>query len=495
MSVLRQVAALFSVEFDTRALGRGNAAIEAGIANVQAFAHNLASNTLVSRLVGMADAFSDQANEVGDASERFGMATDEYQELAYASRIANLSTEQFNTALATLSRQASGVRLGNEAVAQAFHALGVSATDAHGQTRPVGDLLDDLADGFEHMQDPARRVALAQQLFGEAGARLIPILHSGEGGVAALRQELHSLGGVIEGDAIANAGHYRDQLVRWNAASDGLRAQLANFLLPVMTRVVQWVTRATGAFNQMTRGTHILEVAMATLGAGAAIAAGRTLAAWLPAAAPFIATGVAVALLVVLFEDLYTLFSGGDSILGRVMDHFMGVGTATEFVRDMRDVWQSLVRWVDNAVTSVERFAQRAERAVPSWVRSLASGVVGAGQWMSGWTQLRWAGRQLGIGQGATTPGASGPGTTTSGATGRTYTTTRGVGAPPAQTVTAPAPAGPATTVVQQRNQVTIQVNGGTASPAEIAEEAHRRFTEENNARIDAAHPRPPRGS
>lgn len=494
MSVLRQVAALFTVEFDTRSLGRGNAAIEAGVQNLAAFAHNLANNTLVSRLVEFADAFSEQANAVGDAADRFGLATDEYQELSYAARIANVNTEQFNAALGTLSRQASGVRLGNEAVAQAFRALGVSATDAHGQTRPVGDLLDDLADGFEHMQDPARRVALAQQLFGEAGARLIPILHSGEGGVAALRQELHALGGVMDESAIRSAGDYRSQLVRWQAASDGLRAQLANFLLPVLTRVVQWITRATGTFNQLTRGTHILEIAMGALGAGAAVAAVRTLAAWLPAAAPFIATGVAVALLVVLFEDLYTLFTGGDSILGRVLEHFMGVGTAAEFVRDMRDVWQSLVRWVDNAVTSVERFAQRAERAVPSWVRSLASGVVGAGQWMSGWTQLRWAGRQLGIGQSAPTP-AAGPGATTSAATGRTYTTTRGVGAPQTQTVPAPAPAGPATTVVQQRNQVTIQVNGGTASPAEIAEEAHRRFTAENNARIDAAHPRPPRGS
>jgi hypothetical protein len=257
----------------------------------------------------------------------------------------------------TLARAANGAREGNQQMAGAFHALGIRATEADGSTRPLGDLMDDLADGFSHVDDNARRVALAQQLFGEAGARLLPVLHSGEGGVAALREEFARLGGGIDADGVASAQRYRQTMLRMNVALDGLRAQVATALLPVLTRFADWTGRAIAAWQRFTRGTHVAKIALIALGVAAVAAAAPVLAAWLPVIAPFLAVAAGVAALILVVDDLISLFHGGPSAVGDFLDSMFGAGTARTVVATLRDVWRDLRPAIDDAAAAAREFA------------------------------------------------------------------------------------------------------------------------------------------
>jgi hypothetical protein len=65
-----------------------------------------------------------------------------------------------------------------------------------------------------------------------------------------------------------------------------------------------------------------LTVGFVTLGIAAAAAAVGAVTAWLATAWPFALAAVAIAAIAVAFEDVWTMIQGGDSVLGRLIDHW-----------------------------------------------------------------------------------------------------------------------------------------------------------------------------
>lgn len=354
---LREIFASVGIEVD----GDDLAGFEQGLAGaaerLRAFAGAVASTAVVQGLVELTQRFAENAVAAAQAADRFGLAVPEYQAIGYAAESAGVNAEQLAAVFGTLARQANAAREGNQGAAAAFRALGIRATEADGSTRPLGDLLNDLGDGFDHVQDNARRVALAQQLFGEAGARLLPVLHAGAGGVAALREEFAQLGGGIDADGVAAAQRYRQTMLRMNVALDGLRAQVATALLPVLTRLVDWTGRAVAAWQRFTRGTNVVRIGLIALGIAAVAAAAPVLAAWLPVIAPFLAIAVAVAALVLIIDDLISLFRGGPSAIGDFLDSMFGAGTARAVVAALRDVWRDMRPAIDEAAAAARALA------------------------------------------------------------------------------------------------------------------------------------------
>lgn len=505
---LREIAAVFGIEWEDERLQRGVQTINGAIGVVRQFAGVVAGSAVVRGIVEFTDRFAEQANAVGDAAERYGLAADEMQGLSFAAENAGVNGEQFNAVLATLSRNASGAATGNATAAAAFQALGIRAADAHGQTRPLVDLLDDLGDGFDRIDDPARRVALAQQLLGEAGARLLPVLHAGAGGVAALREEFEGLGGAIDHDAIESAQRYRQAMLRWRVASDGVRAQLANALLPVMTNVVGWVGQAVGTFNRLTQGTNVVRLAMAGMGAAGSLAAARLLYAWLPVLRPFLGMAAVVAAVILVLDDLITLFRGGDSVIGRFLDSMGGVGASARFVGFVREAWEGMqhaaqeaYRYLSEAWQGMSLFASQAATAIRqvfgemfAWIDQQFGGMFSRlGRYISN----SWLGR-LGRGIANVAGGVArdwaniinGSGLNAQTAENAPRATTRGVTLPaaaPAPTPAAtPAPTRPPQVTVTQRNEINVH---GVESPNEAATRVLDELNRNTAAAFDAAHP------
>jgi hypothetical protein len=94
----------------------------------------------------------------------------------------------------------------------ALNALGVSATDVHGQIRPTEQVLLDLADKFSAMPDGADKAALAVKLFGKEGLAIIPFLNQGREGITALMEEAQRLGLVMSEDVARASEVFNDNL-------------------------------------------------------------------------------------------------------------------------------------------------------------------------------------------------------------------------------------------------------------------------------------------
>lgn len=300
--------------------------------------------------------FAQDAEALRDVSREARITTTQLQELDHAAIQSGVGQERMRAGVTAFGQALrAGERWGNGTTFM-LRRLGVQARDTNGRIRPTGELLDEVAVALERVQNPYRRARVATQLFGESGRRMLDVLHTGPGGIRALRQELEELGGGVTPEAVEASRRFTQAQERASRAFDSLRSVLAVTLLPVLSRVLDFVARGEGLFARLTRGTHVVEIALAALGAAGAFAAARIIAAWLPVVAPFVFTAVKIALLIALIDDLITFVEGGDSAIGRLIDTLFGVGESAQLVKELRDDWEAVVGAVERAIAAVARF-------------------------------------------------------------------------------------------------------------------------------------------
>jgi len=354
---LRQVFAEFGIAWEGSALERGSHQVDGMIDRAQRLASVLAGSRVLGAIFEFANSFEEAAGQLEDTADAMGTTTDELQELQRAGIGAGLSAEATSAALSHLQQASADAARGAEGPADAFRALGVQLKDSDGQVRSTADVMDDLSHNFGAITDPARRAQLAQDLFGRSGARMVNVLHEGEGGFAALRAELAELGGGTLPEAVEAAGAYGDAMDRQRVASQSLRSVLAIQLLPALTWLTTQGTKASAWLVRMTRDTNTVRVAMIALGVAGAIAGTRFLASWGPTLLQFARVAAVVALVALGVDDLITLFEGGDSAIGRFLDSMGGVGTSSRFVTELRLAWEGVQLVAHDASTAVTSFA------------------------------------------------------------------------------------------------------------------------------------------
>jgi hypothetical protein len=122
----------------------------------------------------------DMADELNKASQKAGTTVERLSAHCNTpARLADVSSESLTGALAKLSRQMDQAAQGVKGPAAAFDAIGVAVKNADGSLRDSTEVLTDVARVFATLPDGATKTALAIQLFGRAGAELIPLLNSG----------------------------------------------------------------------------------------------------------------------------------------------------------------------------------------------------------------------------------------------------------------------------------------------------------------------------
>lgn len=300
--------AKFGVDFDTSGLVQGNAAVDALIGRVTQLGNVVAGAAVVRGLRAFTADFVDQATEISDASQVLGMSSADLQAWRHAAQLAGVDAGALGGAFIRLQD-------GMSENAPAFRELGVATRDAAGQLRPVGDVLADLADPIAALSTDAERTGKLVDLLGRSGARLGPLFARGSEGMAEVRAELALLGGGATPEAIASADELGDAWDRLDAVSLSLKSRLAIFVLPVLERISAAAIAAGAAFTRMADKGYIVEASMLVLGTAAAAAGAKTTAAWIRAAAPFIAVGAAVLGLILIVEDLWLGFETGRGVI------------------------------------------------------------------------------------------------------------------------------------------------------------------------------------
>lgn len=174
-------------------------------------------------------------DEINKSSQKMGVPVEQLSALRLAADLSDVSMEALGKGIGKLSKsmvEAAGQPM--SAAANAFRAIGVSATDSNGNLRPVIDVTKDVATKFEGLKDGAGKTAASMALFGKAGADLIPFLNAGGAGIADMMAKAQALGITFDTDTAQAAEKFRDTLTMLGAAKDGLVIKLTAYLLPAL---------------------------------------------------------------------------------------------------------------------------------------------------------------------------------------------------------------------------------------------------------------------
>lgn len=305
-------------------------------------------------------AMVEQVGNIGDqaafTAEKIGITTQALQELEHAAIISNASAEALANGMKFLGKNAAEAIQGSTELRTEFARVGVQLRGQDGKLKPTDQLLEEIAGNFGKLGTTAEQSALMIKLFGRAGTELLPMMHKGKAGIAALRKEAHDLGLVMSDETIEAAGKFDEALKDVRASFQGLRNTIAGPFLTAFGQILERITRfiilnrkliaskleiffkgvakAANLFLDalewlfansnriefvlfaLTTGVLAAAAAFVFLQGAAIASALATAATWMLALVPFILIGAFLALII---DDLWTFVQDGDSMTGRLI--------------------------------------------------------------------------------------------------------------------------------------------------------------------------------
>lgn len=201
----------------------------------------------------IANGVSRLGDEIDKGSQRLNMTTSQYQKWSYAMELCGSSIEELREGYNQMSTKVSQAINGTEDSAKAFKDLSVNIYDSNNQLRSTGDIFEDTIKQLQKIENPTKRTAAAQKIFGESTAKLNPLLNAEAGFLDEVMRTQRALNSEMSGGLVAASAKYRDAITTMKQAWQGLKNTLAETLLPVLQRVVVWITVAVAKINILLR--------------------------------------------------------------------------------------------------------------------------------------------------------------------------------------------------------------------------------------------------
>lgn len=190
----------------------------------------------------LASSAGEVADAAGKAAQSAGITTEAFTELAFAAKMSNVEQAEFEAGLARLNKQIGAAANGSKQSIGLFQKLGVALRDSAGNLRAPNDILLDIAEAFSRLPDGAAKSALAIQLFGKSGARLLPFLDEGRQGLIDLATEAKALGVVLTKQQAIIGDDLGDALDKTTIALKGTKLQLGLLFAPAVTQAANLLT-------------------------------------------------------------------------------------------------------------------------------------------------------------------------------------------------------------------------------------------------------------
>lgn len=205
----------------------------------------LFSAAIVQQVGGFVKSMVDANDALNDMADRTGISVENLSKLAEVAQAGDTSVETLTKALNKLNIEAVKSP-------ETFEALGIEVLDAGGKMKNSEALFGDVADKISKIDNPARRAAIATQVFGKAGLELMPILKSGRDGIKGWTDDAERLGAVTSTSLAQASGEFNDNIQRLTMSAKGMSNAFAAEVLPSINLLV-------GAFVEYSAEAAALE--------------------------------------------------------------------------------------------------------------------------------------------------------------------------------------------------------------------------------------------
>lgn len=222
---------------------------------------------LTQRSIDNQDATIKMARSVGTTAEQLSTLT-------HAAQLGGVSQDELAKALGRAARVSNDAANGLSTAQRTYDQLGISVNDASGKLKSSDQIMLEVADRFAGMEDGARKTALAQELFGRSGAKLIPMLNEGADSIRAMQQEARDLGLEFNTNTAMQAEQFNDTLTRLRSVGTGFSNALAANLLPTLNNVAGSLFETTQQSDAMSQSAEVLGNFVRVLASGGLIVKG-----------------------------------------------------------------------------------------------------------------------------------------------------------------------------------------------------------------------------
>jgi len=195
---------------------------------------------MLAPMLGAAKAFGSMGDQIAKMAKRTGFGVEALSELTFVASQTGTSLEAMETGFRRMQRSIYDAGRGLSTQTDALADLGLEYKDLAGLAPE--DQFKLLAEAISRIEDPTRKAALAQALFGRAGTQLLPMMASGAKGIEILQAEARRLGLTMSSEDAKAAEDFTDALdALWKVVKMGV-FNVGAALAPVLQQIAETFT-------------------------------------------------------------------------------------------------------------------------------------------------------------------------------------------------------------------------------------------------------------
>ncbi len=170
------------------------------------------------QIYGVAKSAASALNDIDRLSKVAGMSSEQFQKMTYAAKMMDVESEDLAVGMKRLSVNMEEASRGVGDAARVFDEMGISVKEPSGNLKSLDTIMMQIADKFSTWTDGPRKIAIAVDLFGRSGERLVPYLNKGSAGIREFYQEAEKLGVILDDSLIKKGSELEDRLKKAEAA-------------------------------------------------------------------------------------------------------------------------------------------------------------------------------------------------------------------------------------------------------------------------------------
>lgn len=210
-------------------------------------------------LIQMTRESAEAADDIVTLSSVTGMSTDSIQELNYMADLTDVSLDRIRDSLKETTNKMQEAATGTGDAYEAYNKLGVEITDVDGQLRSAEDVFYDTIDALGEMKNKTERDALAMDLMSESAQELNPLIEIGSDGLKQYAHEAHSMGYVLDNEALTALTEVDDAYQRLQKSQEGAKNQLSAEFAPYLTEFYEKNTKLIKDGGQALKDSGIVD--------------------------------------------------------------------------------------------------------------------------------------------------------------------------------------------------------------------------------------------
>ena len=177
------------------------------------------------------------ADAMGKLSTKLQISTTALQTFRFAGEQSGETFQTMDNNLIKFAKNLGEAQTGIGLAKRELEILGIELKKNNGEFKSHEEILNEVADAYKNMDNPARKMASAMALFGRSGHVMVNMLSDGSEGLADLRKQLVLTGGIIGETFIRDAEEANDAMNVLSHTFGAMTTRLLSGLSPAILEV------------------------------------------------------------------------------------------------------------------------------------------------------------------------------------------------------------------------------------------------------------------